>query len=283
MQCTEEWNRPPPMVSEAELLSQLIGVIYDAALDTALWSDVLRQCCDFVGGVSANLFAQDAARANVQTFYTWGDNPDYTRLYHEKYLTLNPVFPVGMFIPVGEVLCQADILPHDEMRQTRFYKEWMQPQGIIDFVGCNLEKSATSAAAFAIMRTEQNGYVDDETRRRMALIAPHVRRAVLIGKVIDLQKVEAAMMADTLDGLAAAMFLVDAGARIVHANAAGRTMIAGGQVLRAPSGRSMVPRTRRCRRRSRQPAAATVRSAISASPCRYRHRTANSMSPMCCR
>ena len=44
-------------------------------------------------------------------------------------------------------------------------------------------------------------------------------------------------MADTLDGLAAGMFLVDATARIVHANAAGHRMIANDKVLRAAAGR----------------------------------------------
>ena len=69
------------------------------------------------------------------------------------------------------------------------------------------------------MRNERDGIVDDRMRRQSDAGA-HVCRAVLIGRVIDLHKVEAAAMADTLDGLAAAIFLVDADARIVHANVA---------------------------------------------------------------
>ena len=42
----------------------------------------------------------------------------------------------------------------------------------------------------------------------MGLVAPHVRRAIRIGKVIDLAKVEAVAFADVLDRLAAAVFLV---------------------------------------------------------------------------
>src|SRR6185312_2724522 len=61
--------------------------------------------------------------------------------------------------------------------------------------------------------------------------APHFRRAVAIGKVIDLHKVEAAALADTLDGLVAGMFLVDAGGRVVHANASGHDMLAGRSVV----------------------------------------------------
>ena len=60
---------------------------------------------------------------------------------------------------------------------------------------------------------------------RMGSLAPHFRRAVNIGRVIDLHKVEAASLADTLDGIAAGMFLVDAAGRIVHANARGLAML----------------------------------------------------------
>jgi len=65
----------------------------------------------------------------------------------------------------------------------------------------------------------------------MRLLVPHFRRAILIGKVIDLHKVEAAAFADTLDGLAAGMFIVDGDARIVHANLRGRALLAESDVL----------------------------------------------------
>ena len=76
-------------------------------------------------------------------------------------------------------------------------------RGYIDFIACNVEKTATSCAPFTIIRHTRNGYVDDEARRRMAQLTPHIRRSLLIGKVVDLHKVETAMLADTLDGLAA--------------------------------------------------------------------------------
>ena len=71
----------------------------------------------------------------------------------------------------------------------------------------------------------------------MKLIVPHLRRAVLIGEVIDLRKVEAAGLADTLDGIAAALFLVDADGRVVHANVSGHQMLTEGHVVRSVSGK----------------------------------------------
>jgi DNA-binding CsgD family transcriptional regulator len=48
---------------------------------------------------------------------------------------------------------------------------------------------------------------------------------------------EAATLADTLDGLGAGLFVVDAAGRIVHANASGRAMLQERAVLRSADGR----------------------------------------------
>ena len=53
-------------------------------------------------------------------------------------------------------------------------------------------------------------------KRRVRLLFPHIRRAVLIGHAIDLKTAEAAQFATVLDGLRAGLFLLDESGRIVH-------------------------------------------------------------------
>src|SRR5271165_3331820 len=79
--------------------------------------------------------------------------------------------------------------------------------------------------------------VDDEMRARMRLLVPHVRRAVLIGRAIGFKQAEAAAFAQTLDALSAAVFLLDAGGRIVHANSAGHELLDASDVLRVTGDR----------------------------------------------
>jgi DNA-binding CsgD family transcriptional regulator len=59
----------------------------------------------------------------------------------------------------------------------------------------------------------------------------------------DLDRGLAAAMADTLDRLGAALFLVDADGRIVHANLAGRATLAAGNILRQTAGRLVARET----------------------------------------
>jgi DNA-binding CsgD family transcriptional regulator len=81
----------------------------------------------------------------------------------------------------------------------------------------------------------------------MQLLAPHFLRAVQVGKVIDLKEVKASALADALDGIAAAMFLLDGVGNIVHANAAAREMMAAQAVLHAVGNRLVLfePKTDR--------------------------------------
>ena len=225
-------------MDESEQVSQLIGDIYDAALDPAQWTHVLEQTCGYVRGVASALVSHDSAQKSAQFHFAWGDDPFYSKLYNETYVKLNPVVLSAVIqTKVGEVSAYLDLIPEHEYRSSRFYKEWAGPQGYVDAVQVTLEKSATSFVAAAVMRHERDGIVDAEVRRRMGLLAPHFRRAVAIGKVIDLHKVEVATLADTLDGLAAGMFLVDADARVVHANASGHALLENGDVLTGRSDR----------------------------------------------
>jgi DNA-binding CsgD family transcriptional regulator len=79
--------------------------------------------------------------------------------------------------------------------------------------------------------------VDEVARERMRLIVPHLRRAVLVGNLIDYRTAEAATFGDALDGIGAGLFFVDASGRIVHANASGHAMLADGALLRVNAGR----------------------------------------------
>jgi DNA-binding CsgD family transcriptional regulator len=195
---------------------------------------------DFVGGSCATLFSKDAKGKSGMVFYYGGDvDPRYTQLYFEKYISLDPSNSAHVLAEIEQPVSTIDIMPPEEFYQTRFYQEWARPQGLVDFVSTSLDKTATSAALFGVFRKEEHGLVDDETRWRVRQVAPHIRRAVLIGRVIERKTAEAATFADTFDGLSAGMFLVDATGRIVHTNASGEMMLTDGPVRRAPCGKLM--------------------------------------------
>jgi DNA-binding CsgD family transcriptional regulator len=158
----------------------------------------------------------------------------------QKYGKINPIFPGVVFFDVELPVAVPDVISCEEFVRTRFFREWLAPQSLMDGLFSNLEKGATSCALFTAMRHAEQGQVDDRMRRRFELITPHVRRAMLIGKVINLHRVEAAALADSFDELASGMFIVDSSGRIIHANASAHRLVAEANVLRATNGRDLL-------------------------------------------
>jgi hypothetical protein len=215
-------------MDEIGRLSTLIGDIYDAALDSSLWLGALENAARFVGGSAASMLSKDATRKNAQIFYQYGIDPSYVRLYVDKYVKLDPSTTSQFFAGIGDIISTENFMAYDEFLETRFFKEWASPQLLVDAANTVLQKSATDMAMFTIFRHKRDGLVNDEARRRMQLLIPHVRRAVLVGRLLDHGKSEVAGLADAFDGLSASMYLVDAAGRIVHANAAGRVLLSTG-------------------------------------------------------
>lgn len=227
-------------MGEVEQVSALIGDIYDASLDPALWCPVLQQIGGFVGGPAAALFAKDLVNKTGNLFFTVGVKPEFTQSYFDKFVRLDPFTTSRFFFPVERVISVKEIMRHEEFWETTFFKEWAKPQGWIDFVSASLEKSHVTYAECGVFRHEKDGVTDDEARRKMQLIVPHVRRAVSIGKVVDLKTADADLFADVLDGIAAGLVLVDEAERIVHCNARGLKMLEDGIVLSGAGGKLTV-------------------------------------------
>ncbi len=222
-----------------QILLSLIGGIYDAALNPDTWNAVLPRIGAFVGSSAGGIFAHDSSRTrrDMSIVYEFGTDAEYRQLYVEKYRMLDPMAGTYFVLDVGEVFSTSTVMSHAEFLQTRFYIELIRPRGWIDNICVYLDRTPESHAGFALFRNDREGVADEPARERLRLLVPHLRRAVLIGKIIEFKTAQAATFADALDGLSAAILFVDSSGRILHANASGRAMIAEGDVLRASLGR----------------------------------------------
>ena len=223
-------------MNEREQLSALIGDIYDAALDPTLQIGVLEKIAGFAGGHSCGLLSKHASSKSDNAYSYVGTDPDSLQVYAESYPQLDPMAAPPCF-DVEQVVSTADLVPDDEFRLGRFYREWAQPRGWVDVASAVVDKSATSCTVLGIVRHEASGMVDDEMRHRMTLVIPHVRRALHVGNTLNLKQAEAECFSGILDGLSVGMVLVDGNGCIVHANAAGSAILGAGDLLRAVGGR----------------------------------------------
>jgi hypothetical protein len=223
-------------LSQSQQLSELIGDIYQAALDPACWPIALAKACEFVGGAGSMIMWKDATLPAGGRYHSWGDDPVFTELYFTQYIKLDPINLIHQRLPVAEIVSYSRLVDPQTLLSSRFYLEWMRPQGYVDNVFVNLDRSTWSLASFAVVRHQKQGLMDPVSLERFALLMPHVRRAVVIGKLLDAGSTELGVASQTLDSISAAVFIVDARARIVRGNRAGDAMLDDGNVIHVRDG-----------------------------------------------
>ena len=134
-------NPPPPAfrrvsimarsasdLRDDEILTRLIGHIYDAALDPALWTGVLAQIGKFVGGQAGGILSKDSISKASTPHYHFGVDPYYVQIYSETHSKFDPVSTLPFF-DVEQIVSLPELVPYDEFCEGRFFREWMHRAG----------------------------------------------------------------------------------------------------------------------------------------------------------
>lgn len=224
------------MATVGDRFSEVVDGLYDAALDGERWPGALGNLAEFAGGCAAALVYKDLSSKAGDVLHQHGAEQRFVDLYHERYWRLDPLTPL-LFFPTGRPIITADIMPLDEFRDGPFYQEWALPQGFGEAINLLLDRSATTSTFLSLIvgRGDEEGV--DEAKARTIRIAPHVRRAALIGQTIATKTRETTAFAGMLDGLTVAIFQLRGDGGIVHANAAGRALLGSGDPLVSTRGK----------------------------------------------
>lgn len=222
-----------------EQLSDLIGTIYDCVLDPHGWPDAMRRICGEIDCELGALMLLDVARPSLRFLSEWNIDPIWQARYanHVQDIAhLNKSDPEAFTRPIDEPVVLSRHVPENIWRNTAVYKEWAKPQGLCDSIHVVVLRKHSSIGVFAGNRHETVGPATDREVDILRFLAPHIRRAVTIGDLLDLKSLERQALASSLDHLAAGVIIVADNQRILHANAAAETMFAGNGPLRARDG-----------------------------------------------
>jgi DNA-binding CsgD family transcriptional regulator len=227
-----------------EQFSDLIGSIYDCALDPTRWEAAVRGIC--------RQFAYDVGMMSVLRFLTGvstmqvavGVTPEMAARNTQAQDDVIDAWGGPervMAYPLDEPVIASRIAGPEALAEKRYLREWAHPQGIRDAIAVAIARTPTMLGNIAFSRREPANALGDHDIERLRLIAPHIRRAVTIGDLFDMKTVEAAAFASLLDGFAFGIVLVGTELDIVHANPAAAAMMRANQALRSEKGRFVLP------------------------------------------
>lgn len=224
----------------AAALSNLIGSIYDCAVEPERWSETLkliRNELDFAGA-SLSVMALPSGNILLEIM----SSSDFAAIERTPQDTHDVVEMWGGMdksrcFPLGKLIVLSRLRDRSEWENHRLYRGWSRQLGVHDVLAIGLAHDPTMVGSLAFLRLDSAGDIGDVEIGAAWLLIPHLRRAVAISKLLDVKSVVAATFETALDTLAVAVILTDADLRIVHANAAAQAMLASRDPIRTDRGR----------------------------------------------
>lgn len=208
------------MATDENLLN-LIGSIYDCAIEPKNWPGALQRIVEYTGGHAAAISLQDPLKREARLISQWGIRPDFEKSMMEA-MAINPLISMGWFADLDEPFSGEDALGRESYLKTRFYNEIIAPSGYYDAA---LVVIAKSSNRFGSLSVPSETPITATGLERLRQIAPHVRRAVSIADLLDVRALQNEMLSAAIDLLTIGIILVDDDGRIVHANAAGLRLL----------------------------------------------------------
>ncbi len=229
------------MPAQSRLLD-FVGAIYDCVIDPERWPVTLdrirREFRMHNAGMGVISLPSGAATLQLQVGI-----PDRYAANVSEYADDIPGPWGGMArvadLPLEEPVIQSRLVDHTDPAWTenRYVREWLEPQGIIDGVLIVLALDPTIFASLTFGRHQSAGPIPDDVIDSFRVLAPHIRRAVAIGRLLDDATIKAMSFAAALDATPAAVVLVDSDLKVVHANKTAERMLNVGDPIALRNGK----------------------------------------------
>lgn len=226
-----------------QVLSELIGSIYDCALDPSRWEKTLPNVMDALDCHYSALHLTDLRHHRFLLNKTVGFEP-YQVEQTTKYLPeINAILGEAPWPSLDEPHVVSRHVSPAYIETSPYFQEWVKPAGIVDMMVFFLMRTPMHWSGFGVGRNERQGIITEREIELGKLLLPHLRRAVTISKVVDIRTIESARMAEALDALRCAVVLTNEHGAILHANRLAERMLCDGRPIQSTRNilRAVVP------------------------------------------
>jgi DNA-binding CsgD family transcriptional regulator len=204
-----------------ELLSELIGLIYEAATDDAVWPVLLERIARaFNAGVTQLMIISPDT---FQVPETWIVNavPGTDDEYRE-YVPLDRMVPgmLRMKGALGAPVRCTDFVGVEDRRLDRYYNEFLKRHDVEWRLGYKLAYTEADRAILGIMRPDTQDDFEAGDLDLCRLIIPHLQRSLLMRAHSGRLQVTHQTTLSTLSLLPSALLMLDENGQVVFANAA---------------------------------------------------------------
>jgi DNA-binding CsgD family transcriptional regulator len=202
-----------------EDVNELIGEVYDAAIQPALWPTTLERLGQLLGGAALVMSALHRSEGMLLGVVT-GQDKDLSGILRTRYNNprTNPLVAAMPMLPVGVLVSRQAVHADKVYLKSDLYNEIFRPQELTHRAVACLHRSEDLICPLGVLRPLPAPGFSAEELRILALLLPHLRRGLRLSLRLVAQQDRAAKAAEALNRLALGVLVAGQGAKIVHLN-----------------------------------------------------------------
>jgi len=221
-----------------QTLSDLIGSIYDCALDPARWEQTLPDVMEVLDCYGLILGLSDLRHHRLLIHKAIGFGLDHSERISKHLPEIDAILggALASWPSLDEPWVVSRHLTTAHIETSPYLQE-CKGAGIVDMMQFFLVHEPMHFSGLGVGRNERQGIITEREIELGKLLLPHLRRAVAISKVVEVRTIAGVRMAEALDALRCGVVLTNERGTILHANRAAEHMLRdGGGPIRSADG-----------------------------------------------
>lgn len=209
---------------------QIIGLIYDAAMDTRLWPQVIEAIVHYTNSKTAIFTALDQLSPSYDFVHTYNIPQACIDAYQDeriKVIDMKLHAPLWQQTGVGDTI-EQNLQSYGQMPGTDeyiFYERCLEPTGICHIAAVLLDQGQHRWAVLGIHRAPDAQPYSPEEHEFLKRIGKHLRRALQIHRQINLIQQDNLSLYTVLDSLKTGIVLLDQNLCLSYSNPVAQKML----------------------------------------------------------
>lgn len=215
-----------------EAVEALTNAIYDAALDDAHWPTVLAHLKRCFRTEAETFYVLDFHTSRMKRAHLAGIAPEWLACFDELYFTRdNPwtIHSKSLHRPgVVRTNERLDRFTRDPgvLYRSRYYHEWMRPQGLRHSLGNTLTTDRRGIANVTLLRAPDLPTFSAQEVRLFERLGADFSRALRLHERFGEMQLRRDLLAQAIDRLNEGLLILAADGRLVHGNEVGLKLLA---------------------------------------------------------
>jgi DNA-binding CsgD family transcriptional regulator len=221
-----------------ERVMNLVGQVYDAALDERLWPSLGSQIAAAFEASSTAIQTRLVHSGTTKILTrTANITEEMDRTYCEYYCKHDLWYHRAQRFGIGEIFTSNGLVSDNELAHSEFFADWLRHAEQFYIVGSLFAVSGTTQAALGIHRPLGSPNFDQRDKTLFAFFLPHLRRALQVRERLAAAGAAAGTAFDALERSGMAALVAAGNGQILYANREAERLLRAGEGIAAVGGR----------------------------------------------